>query len=188
MSLDLNFPAGPIVLDASVIINALGSGRAQDIFRALAVPCYVEERTIAEITRHPIAGMSHVPDLTALTANCLQIHRMNSAEYAVYLRLVSGSTSNTLGAGESAAIACAHGQNLAVILDDAKARRIRTEQFPRVPTASSLSLFVEAGRRAGWADDQLWQLVQDARTNARMSVIKGEESIMLKIAGSQASL
>jgi len=177
-----NFPIGPLVLDASVIINLLGSGSPETILAATGVDCIVVEQTLAEITRHPIAGLCHKEILSALGHDGhIQLHRMSSEEYALYLSLIQGASSECLDDGESAAIAVAVSTKQAVILDDGKARRIRRERFPSVPVVSSLQLFVAAGVRSGWPLEQVRGVVASAITTAKMNVVKGEEFLLRRL-------
>jgi predicted nucleic acid-binding protein len=174
-----DFPDGPLVLDASAIFNLLGCKRPADVLSALAVPCLIEERTLAEIKRHPIPGSCHNEVLSPLLSmGQVRIHRMSAREYDTYLGLVDGKPSESLDDGESAAIAVAASLKHAVILDDGKARRIHLSRFPTIPFASSLRLFIVAGTRSGWPTEQLRELVHAARTNARMNVVKGEEALL----------
>lgn len=177
-----NFPTGPLVLDASVIINLLGSGSPAIILAATGVDCIVVEQTLAEITRHPIPGLCHKEILSALGHDGhIQPHRMSSEEYALYLSMIQGPSSESLGDGESAAIAVAVSTKRQVILDDGKARRIHRARFPSAPVASSLQLFVAAGARNNWPVERIRDMVARAMTNARMNIVKGEESLLARL-------
>jgi len=172
------FPPGPLILDASVIFNLLGCERPNEVLSALDVDCFIEQRTLAEIKRHPIEGASHKKALSSLQeGGHIHIHRMSTAEYEVYLRLVSGKPSESLGDGESAAIATSLGTAKPAILDDGKARKICNAHFPHLRFSSSLQLFLTAGARAGWPDEHVRSIIRAARKNARMNIVKGEESL-----------
>ena len=106
---------------------------------------------------------------------------MSDDEYAVYLRLVTARGSDALGAGESAAIAAAVGLKAAVILDDRKARRIHMQLFPDAAIASSLSMFLEYGRRSTLDATLIKTIVQRARAEARMNIVKGEEALYRRL-------
>jgi predicted nucleic acid-binding protein len=172
------FPTGDVVLDASVVINLLGCKHARIVIVGLGVTCLIEKRTLDEIQRHPVPGLSHTRELEVLIQDGLVcVHRMTMPEYLVYLGLVTGEPVNVLGDGESAAIATAVGTGNAVILDDRKARRICGGNFPSVPIASSLRLFVEAARRGKFDNQFLRDLVSAALVNSRMSIMKDERHI-----------
>jgi predicted nucleic acid-binding protein len=170
--------SGPIVLDASAIFNLLGCKKPIDVLQALGVLCIIEERTMAEIIRHPIPGLCHKEVISSLVEKKhVEIYRMSADEYELYLSLVSGKPTECLDDGESAAIAVAVTQKKTVILDDGKARRVFGARFSSASLASSLKLFLAAAERAGWNAGQIHELIQAARLNARMSIMKEEQSL-----------
>ncbi len=173
------FPSSPLVLDASAIINLLGCGRSANVLAAINTPCWVEERTLAEIRHHPMPHLCHKSALNELMGHGLLLsHRMTDDEYDVYLSLVSGMPESCLGDGESAAMAVAALQGHAVILDDGKARRIHRERFPSVPMASSLRFFLAAGQRENWTNEAIRGVVRSARDVSRMGAVKEERKLM----------
>lgn len=175
-SISDTIPSGPLVLDASVVFNLLACGRPNDVLGAIGEVFIIEERTLAEIKRHPIEGMCHKEVLGRLIkSGFVRAHRMGHAEYDVYLGLVTGKPSDCLDDGESAAIAVAANSGHTIILDDGKARRIRRERFPSIVSISSLGLFLTAGARANWSTAEIREVVNAARENARMNIVKGEE-------------
>lgn len=181
-SLNIIFPDSPLVLDASAVFNLLGSTQPVEVVQALGVDCCIEERTLKEIKRHPIAGLCHKEALDGLyRAAGVRICRMSDDEYKLYLSLVSGAPSECLDDGESAAIAYAVSQKQAIILDDGKARRVLQRRFPSTFAASSLRMFLVAGERAGWGTEKLKKLIQAARVNARMNIVKGEETLFTNL-------
>jgi len=168
------FPAGPLVLDASVLFNLLATGAAPDFLKALDVPCWVEERTAAEVRRMPGERAESMPLLPLFDGGHLRLCRMSPSAYDIYLSLISGSSTEALDDGESAAIAtCVTGLG-SIVLDDKKARRICAERFGQVSMASSLYLFVEAARRGDWDEERLSDAIQRARDVSRMSVVPAE--------------
>lgn len=182
-------PAGPIVLDASAIINVLGCGRTEEVFRGLGRECIVEERTLKEIVRHPIPEASHSQVIGNLAdSGLLRIERMNSKEYEIYLDLIQGALPNRLGTGESASIAVSLSRRYGIILDDAKARRI----YAALPGASvqnsSLKLFFSAAANMAWHKDRVLEIVVSARQYSRLSVPKercpaSQFSVALRLRG-----
>lgn len=172
------FPREPVVLDASVIINLLGCGEMVEVLEALGTSSIVEERTLKEINRHPIAGLDHVTILNTLRERgALLTERMTDDEYAAYLSLVQGSLTQRLGVGESAAIALAARGHL-VVLDENKARGVVSRGFPGVRYTSTLRLLLTAASRASWPLARVQKLVLDARTNARMGVPRDESHLL----------
>ena len=145
-----HLPHGPIVLDASAIINLLGCGDIQGVVRALGCVCLVEQRTLNEVQRHPVPGQNHGTVLDELRQ----------------LGMLSDS-------GESAAIALTS-RGHPVVLDENKARTVVARAYPNITFCSTLKLLVTAGKRASWPVDRVQQLVISARRNARMGVPRGE--------------
>jgi predicted nucleic acid-binding protein len=177
-----DFPVGPLVLDSSAIFNLLGCGKPVEVVQALGVSCLIEERTLAEIKRHPVSGMCHKEVLSALMQKAkVETYRMSAEEYDLYLTLVSGKPSECLGDGESAAIAAAVFQKRAVILDDGKARRIHGSRFATTPVASSLRMFLAAGKLQRWKTEHIRELIYAAQLNARMNIVKSEAGLFASL-------
>jgi predicted nucleic acid-binding protein len=176
-----HLPSGPVILDASAIINLLGTEDMPGVLRALGVHGMVEERTLDEIKRHPIDGQDHRAMFGELMGQgVLTVERMTEAEYETYLDLVSRSLAARLDSGESAAIALTH-RGHAVILDENKARGIVARDFKHVHQTSTLRLLLTAGHRGGWALGRVQELVLAARRNARMGVPREEVAELCRL-------
>lgn len=171
-----------LVLDASVLINLLASLAPAEVLSALRAKCIVEEKTLAEIVRHPVKGRDHQAELKLLMEkSLLETVKMSESQYECYLGLVSGDASNALDDGESAAIAIASGLNVEVVLDDRKARRIVGERFPGLQVISSLRFFLESGRLGGIETNVLVKLVNSAISLGRMRIIYDEALLLEKL-------
>lgn len=176
-----DFPGGPLVLDASVLFNILGTGLSKELLQALGVPCWVEERTAAEVRRMPGQRTESAPLQPLFEDGSLKLCRMSERAYETYLSLLSGSSTETLDDGESAAIAMAVEGSGSVVLDDKKARRILAARFPGAASGTSLSLIIEAARRAPWSDEKLRDAVTAARDVSRMAVVLQERAIFTEL-------
>lgn len=171
---------GPVVLDASVIINLLGCGEMQAVLLALGVPALVEERTLQEVRRHPMPGRDHRTELDGLVRQgLLSVEQMSDAEYEVFLGLVAGARAGRLAVGESAAIALAC-RGHTVVLDENKARGIVARNFTHLSIVSTLRTMLTAGYRGGWSAERVQSLVLAARRHARMGVPKDEMQDLLR--------
>ncbi len=178
-----HLPRGPVVLDASAIINLLGCGDIVGILQALGAVCLIEERTLKEVQRHPVRGFDHTPIFEELRrVGILQVERMTSVEYETYLSLVQGSLESRLDEGESAAIALTT-RGYPVVLDENKARSVVLRQFPSVRFCSTLRLLITAGKRGGWLLEDVQQLVLSARRHARMGVPRDERDMLAQLMG-----
>lgn len=68
-----------------------------------------------------------------------------------------------------------------MVLDDKKARRILATRFPDVRSGTSLSLIVEAARRADWSEQMLRDAVSMARSVSRMAVVLHERALFAEL-------
>lgn len=175
-------PPKALVLDSSALINILGCGAAEQVFSSLRFPCLVEEKVLAEITRHPVPGFSHVEAMDALVQSArIEPCRMDAREYAIFISMSQALLAKRLGAGESAALAVASHRNLAAVLDDNKARSVRATLFPNLETISSLKLLLSASARLGWSRGFLGEVIGAALKNSRMGVPRDEKALLLEV-------
>ena len=166
-----------LILDASALINILGTGAEMRLLGALGGLCEMEENTVKEVIRNPVDGKPAVPSINALTrSRCLTIRKMSGASYVKYVELVAAPPEQALGRGESAALAYAAEVGGAVVLDDQKARRIGQTLFPDCQQLTSAWLFKRATDRLGLGDKEIGELLHLARTNARMHVLSHDEA------------
>lgn len=174
-------PAGRPVLDASVIINLLGTGEPVEVLRALGHKCLVEQRTLREIRRHPVPDFRIEPVLDDLrNLDLLEEVRMTDEEYEVYLRYVSGPLEIRLDDGEGAALAVAP-RGACIVLDERKARSRAAADIRALVVVSSLRLLVTCAHRAGWPALRARQWVERATLNAQMGVPRDERALLTQV-------
>lgn len=172
-------PAQQLVLDASAMLNILGSEAAADVLNGIGLPCIIESKVLHELTRHPVKGVAAKGSVVELCSRCdLQLVTMVDAEYSIFLSLVQEEAGRRLDDGESACLAVASQRALALVLDDNKARRVCANTFPEIPVVSSLRLFISVAKRNNWSISRLQAIVNAARTNARMDVPKSETELL----------
>ena len=175
-------PRKPLVLDASALINILGCGATEPVFKSLKFPCLVEDRVLEEITRHPVPGLSHVNAVEALIQSAsIELCSMDAQEYELFLTMAQAPLQRRLGAGESAALAVASRRGLPIVLDDNKARAVRAAILPDVEAISSLKLLVSASARLRWKKLFLRDVLNNALTVSRMGVPKGEKALLREV-------
>lgn len=173
-----HLPAGSLVLDASVVINLLGTGQPAEVLAGLQQRCLVEQKTMQEVKRHPIPGFKLEERLGELFGDgLLEVVRMTEAEYETFIQLVHAPLGVRLGDGESAAIAIAS-RCEAIVLDDRRARTRVGLIAPSLATASTLRLVLTSAYRQGWAERKAAELVSLARLHARMAVPR-EDALLL---------
>jgi predicted nucleic acid-binding protein len=171
------------VLDASVLINLLGSGEAAAILAGVGHVSLVEQRTLREVLRHPIHGLQLLPALEDLKhRDLLQEVRMTDEEYETYLQLVSGPLGGRLGVGESAAIAIST-RAACLILDDRKARRTASEHPTAPAVVSTLRLVLSSAARQRWPLARARASVSSARRHAKMGVLREELPLLAELLG-----
>lgn len=176
-----HLPQGQPVLDASVIINLLGTHRPVEVLRALGYQSLVEERTLKEVRRHPVPGLKVEPLLDELQSQgLLEVARMTDDEYEVYLDYVSGPLGRRLDDGESAALAISS-RGACIVLDERKARSRAASDAPGLIVVSSLRLIIAGAHRAGWPRSKAKELVEAALSSARMGVPKAEQDLLAQV-------
>lgn len=175
-------PEGQLVLDASVLINLLACGAANEVFSALSGPCLVEEKVFGEISRHPISGLCHVGALQSLASSgFIKQTSMEAEEYAHFLSLIQAPLGQRLDAGESATLAVAKGRGLSVVIDENKGRTYVAKNFPQVVVVSSLKLLISATVRLRRDVSYLQDRLNAARDHARMGVPRDEKLLFAEV-------
>jgi hypothetical protein len=173
----LPFPSidisGPFVLDASAIINLLGTGRAQSILSLLPAPVLVEQIALREVTRHPIPDADHAAELAAWQkAGLLYCQSTNPAGLEIFRALTASDLSGGLDDGEAATIAHAvtHSDTAVPVVDERKAGRIFMARWGSRATIGTLDLLTHRCVVAGMTQDELQEAVYAALFHARMRV------------------
>jgi predicted nucleic acid-binding protein len=127
-----------LVLDASVVINLLGSGRPADVLRLLGRQTVVEERALAEVRRDPSNGRPAQEALNALQmAGLIRCERLSRQGYPSFLALTGAAPPDDLDDGEAATIAHADDIAATPVLDDKKAARICADRTERCSPPST---------------------------------------------------
>lgn len=166
----LKTESSPLFLDASVVINLVASNYTEGILLALKRPIMVAEEACAEFKRHPRDGGSSKPVIEALrNRGRIQIAKMADSQLEVFLRLTGCAPPDDLGDGEAATLACADGVGC-VVIDDKKAVRIASRDFPDQAVYSSLDLFCAEPVLRGLGKPSIAQAVYDSIKTARMRV------------------
>jgi predicted nucleic acid-binding protein len=179
--------SGGYVLDASVVINLLGSGVADRVLTALDGRRVVPDVTSGEVLRHPLTSSGRGDHLEPyIRAGLVERVELLPTALATFMRLVGAESPDDLGDGESAAIALAQELGLSIALDDTKARRIVREQFSLLQMVTTVELFALPSVAAALGAD-LADAVFSALVNARMRVTIENEPWVLLLLGDRAS-
>jgi PIN domain nuclease of toxin-antitoxin system len=171
-----------IVLDASVVLNLLGSGDVESILAAIPGRRIVVAVASGEVERHPLTGKSgdHVADLVAL--GLVERVELPPAAQARFLELVGADPPDGLDDGEAATIATAEVWGLAAALDERKGRRIASTFVPADRLVSSVEIFAKAEVVAALGS-RLADAVFSACIHARMRVLPEHEAWLRKLLG-----
>lgn len=171
-----------LVLDASVLINFLGSGCVEVILASLPDRVLMADRTFNEVVKDPSGRMPAPADRLALiTKGLIAVETLDHDGNALFLDLVSDP--DGLDDGESAAIALAVVNGAVPVLDERRARRVFRERFPGRAMESSAGLFRRLSASGnvppGAARDALFQALK----KARMSVVAEELEWVVRTLG-----
>lgn len=179
-----HLPSGTLVLDASVVINLLGTGQPLEVLAGLRQRCLIEQKTLHEVKRHPIPGFKLEERMDRLFHDgLLEVVRMTDAEYEVFIELVHAPLGVRLGDGESAAIAIAS-RGAGIVLDEKRARRRVAEMLPALATVSSLRLVLTSAHRQNWTEREAAELVALARLHSRMGVPREDAPLLAQLMNS----
>lgn len=157
------------VLDASVAINLLASGRAQEILSALpGSRVLVPGPVYGELS----AGQNGEARGLAILAEAGVIERIDLTGPALeaFGALVQGSSADTLGDGEAATIAIAVELGAVAAIDERKGWRISGERFPALGMATTVDLMAYESVEEVLGRQALGTAVLAALEGARMQV------------------
>lgn len=114
-----------LAIDASVLINLLGSGEAEAVLLAVARPIIIASAAYREVKRDPFTGMDAAGIMSTLEDRGLIIRCDLDADGTAHmLDLVSAPGSDALDDGEAATIALATCRRCCVVIDEVRGRRI----------------------------------------------------------------
>lgn len=176
-----------LALDASVIINVLGSGFAEPILEALSTRLVIADVTSREIIRNPLDATDRTDPIGALVSRgILERIAIDGDLSLTFIDLVGAAPPEGLGDGESGAIALAAHFDLVVALDDAKARRICRTRFPKVDIVATVELLTHSNVAVALGSS-LADAVHGAMNDARMRVLPEHRNVVSGILGPRAA-
>lgn len=161
---------GPLILDASAVINLNGSGAARAILEAFGSPVVVADEVIEELERGVANGRRDAELLHDLiAAGFVSRQALGQAGLQIFERLTIGASAATLEDGEAASIGLALEIGGMAVIDETKGRRLAALTAPAVPLVGSIDLFGHPRVRQALGDD-LAEVVFKALQEARMQV------------------
>lgn len=157
-----------LVLDASVLINLIGSGYCEQILASLTMPIRVSDYAAAEILNggHDDAVVMQ----RLLDGYVIYREPMTPAAAGLFTSLVSGATQESLGDGEAATIAIANDTGAVAVIDEKQGWRIASSRFVDTQLATTVDILALPSIRRSLGDNALAHAVNSSLTRARMQV------------------
>jgi len=160
-----------LVLDASVVINLLGSAQPELLLRALGRSILVVDIARNEVTRDPSNNGPAAPMLDALeSAGLIRCISLSTSAYESFLDLVGGPAPDDMGDGEAATIAHAEEIKGTILVDDRKAQRVALARPAPRPVLNTLDLLSSSAISEGLSAVERADLVFACLRNARTRV------------------
>ena len=165
----LDLSTAPVVADTSVVINLIASRYSDTILDVLPNRFLVVDQVLAELEAGQSNEHFESHNLSTLVAQCrVEIVQLGAAENPHYESLVNDVTSKSLGDGEAATIAVAHGSCAVALVDDRKALRMGAERFGDLSLGCSLDLFTQHDVGSELGCDGLRDAIYHALSVGRM--------------------
>lgn len=175
-----------LVLDASVLINLIGSGYSERILAALSVPV-----TVSDYAANEILDGGHDDAVVMqglLDGGLLARAPMTSAGSSLFEDLVSGATQESLGDGEAATIAIASDMGAVAVIDEKQGWRIANGRLAGLQLATTVDILALRSVRITLGENALCEAVHLALVRARMQVREHQLDWVVGCIGSEAAL
>jgi hypothetical protein len=173
-----------LVLDASVLLNLLGTGSPEVLLRNLGRACIIDEVAISEVHIHPITGSPCDELLKFLqTEELLRVVQMETVVYEHFISLTGASPPDDLDDGEAATIAQAYFNGWTAVLDERKATRIAMVCLPETQVLTSVDLLSAPKLSAALGEAKVADLLYFALRNARMRIPPRARSWVIETLG-----
>lgn len=177
-----------LVLDASVVINLLATGNALDILAALDRPVLLPEPVVREVENGEHRGHgAHMKCRELLVEGRVSMIDLDAASLPVFMELVGGTTSSSLGDGEAATIAIASTRPGCAVIDEKKAKKLLSTMFAHIGAVTTIDLLShkEVVRRIG--RERLAAGMVAALNDARMQVREMQFDWVQQVIGETAA-
>lgn len=176
----------PLVLDASVIFNLLGTGRAKFLCSHCRYRLLAPSAVVREIKREPEINIVKDADLVTLV-DCGLIKLLDSHDGAeeIALALMGCPSPDDLDDGEAYAIAYAVVLEAAIGIDENKGRRIIATRWPALKCFFALEVIESAAAAAELSNRDCSDIVFSAVRHARMRVPKSRRRDVIELIGKE---
>ena len=156
-------------VDASVLINFLGSGIPDKLVKAFDTKLLVAEQVFKEVINDPSKQVQPQLWLEKLQSqNLIEIVTLSADALSTYLELGSDER---LDDGEAATIAVAIHHGAIAVIDEKPARRVYLLRYPHCKLSSTVELLHYLNEQEAMPKDVIQKALFDALRIARMRVI-----------------
>ena len=167
----LNSDHGVLVIDASIAINVLGTGRPADLLRMLNRKVLIDELALEEVTSDPFSKLPGREAMEALIRpGLISSVRLSALAFEVFLELTGATPPDDLGDGEAATIAQSFDIGAVPVIDERKATRISLSLRPKHPILHTIDILACSAVTTALTRQELGDLIHAALSHARMRV------------------
>jgi predicted nucleic acid-binding protein len=167
----LNSDHDVLVIDASVAINVLGTGRPADLLRMLNRRVLIDELALSEVTRDPFSKLPGREAAEALIhSGRVSLVQLSAPAFEIFLDLTGASQPDDLGDGEAATIAQSFDIGAVPVIDERKATRIALSMRPTHPILHTIDILACSAVTTALSRQELGDLIYAALFHARMRV------------------
>lgn len=173
-----------LVLDASVLINLLGTGQPELVLRTLRRTVVVDETVIREVATDPCTRKSSAHLLKTLGASeLLQVVNMDAEAYDIFLSLTGADPPDDLDDGEAATLAQAFRNGGFAVIDEKKALRVARIHRSEVILLDSLDILASSDLISELGLPSIAEIIYSALRNARMRVPLQKRAWVVELIG-----
>jgi predicted nucleic acid-binding protein len=161
-----------LVLDASALINLLGTGMAAELVKAANRRMLVEDYAFEELRRHPLPEQNLQTEITALLdCRLLQRVTMDSTARILFRELTDGDLTVGLDDGEAATIAFAVTHKATVpVIDEKKANSVFGRRWSSRIIVDTVTLLSQPCIASAFTEERYSAAIHSALLYARMRV------------------
>jgi hypothetical protein len=167
----LNNDDDALVIDASVAINLLGTGRPAHLLRILNRRVLIDELALGEVTGDPFSKLPGRDVMEALIrSGLISPIRLSVSAFAVFLDLAGAPPPDDLDDGEAATLAQCFDVGAIPVIDERKATRVSRSLRPRHPILHTIDILACSAVTTALSRPELGELIYAALFHARMRV------------------
>jgi predicted nucleic acid-binding protein len=175
-----------LVLDASVLLNLLGSCRPRFLLKHLPFEAAIPAAVAYEIKHEPqIEAETDASFVELVEAGSLRIIEPSNEVERIALSLAGSPTPNDLDDGEAYAIAQAAVMDAVLGIDERKGRRIVAEEFPNLTCMFTIEIIERAAMRANMGEAELGEIIYSALRWSRMRIPSDRRDWIISLIGKE---